>query len=53
MSDITVRVVCGGDPALRYEFDLQFEVPVTYPATPFEIELPELDGKTVGPALSQ
>ena len=32
---------------IRYEFDLQFEVPVTYPATPFEIELPELDGKTV------
>ena len=31
---------------IRYEFDLQFEVPVTYPATPFEIELPELDGKT-------
>ena len=31
---------------IRYEFDLQFEVPVTYPATPFEIELPQLDGKT-------
>ena len=32
---------------IRYEFDLQFEVPVTYPATPFEIELPELDGGAV------
>ena len=31
---------------IRYEFDLQFEIPITYPATPFEIELPELDGKT-------
>ena len=31
---------------IRYEFYLQFEIPVTYPATPFEIELPELDGKT-------
>ena len=31
---------------LRYEFDLQFEIPVTYPATCPEIELPELDGKT-------
>ena len=31
---------------LRYEFDLQFEIPATYPATPIEMELPELDGKT-------
>eukprot|EP00898_Chlorokybus_atmophyticus_P008023 jgi/Chlat1/8221/Chrsp76S07665 len=31
---------------LRYEFDLQFDIPVTYPATAPEIELPELDGKT-------
>ena len=29
---------------LKYEFDLQFEVPVTYPATAPEIELPQLDG---------
>lgn len=31
---------------VKYEFDLNFEIPVTYPATPFEIVLPELDGKT-------
>lgn len=31
---------------LRYEFDLQFDIPVTYPATAPELELPELDGKT-------
>ena len=31
---------------LKYEFDLQFEVPVTYPATAPELELPELDGET-------
>jgi len=30
---------------LKYEFDLQFEIPVTYPATAPELELPELDGK--------
>ena len=29
---------------LKYEFDLQFEIPVTYPATAPELELPELDG---------
>ena len=31
---------------VRYEFDLQFELPATYPTAPFDIELPELDGKT-------
>ncbi|GBG63308.1 hypothetical protein CBR_g37394 [Chara braunii] len=31
---------------LKYEFDLQFDIPITYPATAPEIELPELDGKT-------
>lgn len=31
---------------LKYEFDLQFDVPVTYPTTPMELELPELEGKT-------
>eukprot|EP00899_Mesostigma_viride_P000643 jgi/Mesvir1/1057/Mv17579-RA.1 len=31
---------------LRYEFDLQFDIPVTYPSIAPEIELPELDGKT-------
>lgn len=31
---------------LKYEFDLRFDIPVTYPATNPEIELPELDGKT-------
>ncbi|XP_020259629.1 ubiquitin-fold modifier-conjugating enzyme 1, partial [Asparagus officinalis] len=30
----------------RYEFSLQFDIPVTYPATAPEIELPQLDGKT-------
>ena len=30
----------------KYEFKLQFEIPATYPSTPIEIELPELDGKT-------
>eukprot|EP01097_Dermamoeba_algensis_P000104 TRINITY_DN1039_c0_g1_i1.p1 TRINITY_DN1039_c0_g1~~TRINITY_DN1039_c0_g1_i1.p1 ORF type:complete len:159 (+),score=48.95 TRINITY_DN1039_c0_g1_i1:45-479(+) len=30
----------------KYEFDLQFDIPVTYPTTPIELELPELDGKT-------
>jgi len=32
---------------VKYEFALEFELPVTYPTTPFEIVLPELDGKTV------
>ena len=31
---------------VKYEFDLQFEIPATYPATPIEMELPQLDGKT-------
>ncbi|KAF6142093.1 hypothetical protein GIB67_037011 [Kingdonia uniflora] len=31
---------------LKYEFDLQFEIPVTYPSTAPELELPQLDGKT-------
>ena len=31
---------------VRYDFVLQFEVPATYPLTPIELELPELDGKT-------
>lgn len=31
---------------VKYEFDVEFEIPVSYPATPFEIVLPELDGKT-------
>lgn len=31
---------------LKYEFDLQFDIPVTYPATAPELELPEIDGKT-------
>mmetsp|Transcript_24474 Transcript_24474/g.62817 ORF Transcript_24474/g.62817 Transcript_24474/m.62817 type:complete len:167 (+) Transcript_24474:215-715(+) len=31
---------------LKYEFDFEFEVPVTYPATAPEIAIPELDGKT-------
>mmetsp|Transcript_7622 Transcript_7622/g.8682 ORF Transcript_7622/g.8682 Transcript_7622/m.8682 type:complete len:174 (+) Transcript_7622:29-550(+) len=31
----------------KYEFDVEFEIPVSYPKTPFEIVIPELDGKTV------
>ncbi|KAG6608114.1 Ubiquitin-fold modifier-conjugating enzyme 1, partial [Cucurbita argyrosperma subsp. sororia] len=31
---------------LKYEFDLQFDIPITYPSTAPELELPELDGKT-------
>eukprot|EP00457_Paulinella_chromatophora_P017002 gb/GEZN01017936.1/.p1 GENE.gb/GEZN01017936.1/~~gb/GEZN01017936.1/.p1 ORF type:complete len:176 (+),score=32.23 gb/GEZN01017936.1/:58-585(+) len=31
---------------VKYEFDLEFEIPVSYPSTAFEIVLPELDGKT-------
>lgn len=31
---------------IKYEFDLEFEIPATYPATPIEMVLPELDGKT-------
>ncbi|KDO23800.1 ubiquitin-fold modifier-conjugating enzyme 1 [Saprolegnia parasitica CBS 223.65] len=31
---------------LRYEFEMEFEIPATYPVTNPEICLPELDGKT-------
>mmetsp|Transcript_37181 Transcript_37181/g.42230 ORF Transcript_37181/g.42230 Transcript_37181/m.42230 type:complete len:162 (-) Transcript_37181:71-556(-) len=31
---------------VRYEFDVEFEIPATYPSAPIEIALPELDGKT-------
>lgn len=31
---------------VKYEFDMQFEIPATYPQSPIEIALPELDGKT-------
>ena len=31
---------------LRYEFDLEFELPATYPNVSPELALPELDGKT-------
>eukprot|EP00808_Paulinella_micropora_P024924 g22516.t1 len=31
---------------VKYEFKLEFEIPVSYPTSPFEIVLPELDGKT-------
>ena len=30
----------------KYQFNLEFELPVSYPHTPFEILLPELEGKT-------
>lgn len=32
---------------LKYEFALEFEIPATYPATPIELVLPQLDGKTL------
>ena len=32
---------------IRYEFDMEFEIPVTYPNTAPEIAIPSLDGKTV------
>ncbi|XP_053213371.1 ubiquitin-fold modifier-conjugating enzyme 1 [Panonychus citri] len=32
---------------LRYEFEIEFDIPVTYPTTAPEIAIPELDGKTV------
>ena len=31
----------------KYTFDVRFDIPAAYPATPIEIELPQLDGKTV------
>ena len=31
---------------LKYQFDIEFEIPVTYPETAPEIAIPELDGKT-------
>jgi len=31
---------------VKYEFTLEFDIPATYPATPIELRLPELDGKT-------
>ncbi|NXH12720.1 UFC1 enzyme, partial [Bucco capensis] len=31
---------------LKYEFAIEFEIPVTYPSTAPEIAIPELDGKT-------
>lgn len=31
----------------QYRFQLQFDIPVTYPTTAPELELPSLDGKTV------
>lgn len=30
----------------KYEFELEFDIPVTYPSTAPEIAIPELDGKT-------
>ncbi|KAL7290033.1 ubiquitin-fold modifier-conjugating enzyme 1 [Trichogramma pretiosum] len=31
---------------LKYEFEIEFDIPITYPTTAPEIALPELDGKT-------
>ena len=39
---IFTYVLCNS----QYEFDVEFDIPVTYPATSPEIALPELDGKT-------
>ena len=43
------QLLAGRDDAVaegERGFYLQFEIPVTYPATAPELELPELDGKT-------
>eukprot|EP01138_Halocafeteria_seosinensis_P014348 gb/GECG01014649.1/.p1 GENE.gb/GECG01014649.1/~~gb/GECG01014649.1/.p1 ORF type:complete len:184 (+),score=24.62 gb/GECG01014649.1/:1-552(+) len=32
---------------VKYQFGFEFEIPSTYPTAPFEIIVPELDGKTV------
>jgi len=31
---------------IKYEFDVEFDIPITYPKTAPELALPELDGKT-------
>ena len=31
---------------VKYEYDVEFEIPVTYPLAPIEMSLPELEGKT-------
>ncbi|KAK2083828.1 Ubiquitin-fold modifier-conjugating enzyme 1 [Saguinus oedipus] len=31
---------------LKHEFDIKFDIPITYPTTAPEIAVPELDGKT-------
>ena len=30
----------------RFDFDIEFDIPVTYPKTAFEIAIPKLDGTT-------
>ena len=32
--------------SIKYEFDLEFDIPVSYPSVAPELALPELDGKT-------
>ena len=32
---------------VKWEFDLRFEIPATYPHSPMDLELPQLDGKTI------
>lgn len=32
---------------VKYEFDLNFEIPAAYPQAPMELVLPELDGHTL------
>ena len=38
---------------LKYEYDLEFDLPVTYPNVAPELALPELDGKTEKMCLSR
>uniref|UniRef100_A0A9J2PUZ1 Ubiquitin-fold modifier-conjugating enzyme 1 n=1 Tax=Ascaris lumbricoides TaxID=6252 RepID=A0A9J2PUZ1_ASCLU len=40
------RLESNSDGTKWYEFDVEFDIPVTYPTTAPEIALPELDGKT-------
>ena len=39
--------------SIKYEFDLEFDIPVSYPSVAPELALPELDGKTEKMCLSR
>ena len=45
-TDASVPAARAVHELLKYEFDLEFDIPVTYPQTAPELQLPELDGKT-------